>query len=155
MAAFPTWAVAAVAGALLSGCAAIIGSGESQVDLRTNPEPSHCRLDGRNAFTLEVDTPAIVTLPSSASPVRVTCSAPGRRNSVGMLDATANGWIWANAGLSVATGGVAILGAFVDESLGAGKSFQKEASFDLEPDHARQIKARSRDGLSDLDLKTR
>jgi hypothetical protein len=148
------WATV-VGAAALAGCAAIVSPSQSTVDLHTSPERCHCRLDGRNAFSLEVDTPASVVLPSSASPVRVTCTAPGRRDAVQMLDATANGWIWANAGLTVATGGVAILGALVDESLGAGKSYKKEATFDLEPDRPRQVKVRSRNGASDLDLRAR
>lgn len=143
------------AAASLAACASVVGSSQSSVTIRTNPEKSLCALKGGDGFTAQVETPAVLGIPHSAAPVTVTCKAAGFRPSTYILDATADGWIWGNSAFIIATGGVAVLGALVDESRGAGKSYADEVQYDLSPDRPRPIRATTRGGEVDLDLKAR
>lgn len=148
--------VVAVLGVVgLSGCASVVSSTSSDVQIRTNPAAARCDLKGYESFSASVETPATVTIPSAAAPVTVTCQAPGFRATSYTLDATADGWIWGNSAFMVATGGVAILGALVDESRSAGKSYAEEVQYDLAPERMRPVRARSRGGDVDLNLKAR
>lgn len=144
-----------VAAASLAACASVVGSSQSSVSIRTNPEKSHCELKGGDGFTAQVETPAVLSIPSSAAPVTVTCKAAGFRPSAYTLDATADGWIWGNSAFMIATGGVAVLGALVDGSRGAGKSYADEVQYDLSPDRPRPIRATTRGGETDLNLYAR
>jgi hypothetical protein len=139
----------------LSGCASMVSSTTSDVQIRTNPAGARCDLKGYEGFRASVETPATVTIPSAAAPVTVTCQASGFRATSYTLDATADGWIWGNSAFMVATGGVAILGALVDESRSAGKSYAEEVQYDLAPERMRPVRARSRGGEVDLNLKAR
>lgn len=143
------------AAASLAACASVVGSTDSQVHIRTNPDKARCELAGHEGFAATVETPASLTIPSSAAPVTVTCAAAGFRPTSYTLDATADGWIWGNAAFMVATGGVAVLGALVDETRGAGKSYADEVRYDLSPDRPRPVQVRSRNGDTDLRLKAR
>ncbi len=141
--------------ASLAACASVVGSTESQVQIRTNPDKARCELKGHEGFTATVETPASLSIPTMAAPVTVTCVATGFRPTSYTLDATASGWIWGNAAFMLATGGVAVLGALVDENRGAGKSYAEEVQYDLSPDRPRPIRAMSRGGETDLKLNAR
>jgi hypothetical protein len=148
--------VGLAAAATVAACASIAGPNESSVNIRTSPDRARCELKGRGeAFAASVETPASVSIPTAAAPVTVTCTAPGYKPTVHSLDLTPNGWIWGNAGLVLATGGVAIIGALVDTGNGASRSFKSEASFTLDADRPRMVKTRSRDGGQQLDLQAR
>ena len=116
---------------------------------------SHCELSGRDGFTATVDTPAKITIPHSAAPVQVACTAPGHRRTVNTLSATSSGWIWGNSALMVVTGGAVVLGLVVDEALGSNWTYPSDAKFDLDVDRQRPVRATSRDGSQDLNLKAR
>lgn len=139
----------------LAACASVVSSTTSDVQIRTNPDKAQCDIKGFEGFSASVETPATVTIPSSAAPVTVTCKAAGFRPTSYTLDATADGWIWGNSALFVATGGVAVLGALVDESRAAGKSYAEEVHYDLSPDRPRPVRVRSRGGDTDLNLQAR
>lgn len=139
----------------LGACASIVGSTESAVQLRTNPENATCELTGRNGFSRTVRTPASVTLPNAAAPLTVTCTAPGYRPTANTLDASASGWIWGNSAFMMATGGIALLGALVDESRGAGRAYKTDASFTLDADRPRAITTTERNGGRQMELKAR
>ncbi|MBR9970492.1 hypothetical protein [Magnetospirillum sulfuroxidans] len=138
----------------VAACASVIGSTESAVQIRTNPAQARCDLKGRE-FTASVQSPAEVVIPHSAAPVTVNCVAPGFRPTSYTLDARSDGWIWGNSAFMVATGGIAVLGALVDESRGAGRNYAEEVQYDLVPDKARPIRARNRSGDVDLQLQAR
>jgi hypothetical protein len=146
-------ALAALAG--LAACASVVGSTESAVQIRTNPDKARCELRGHEGYTASVETPATVTIPTNAAPVTVTCQAAGFRPTSYTLDATTDGWIWGNSALFVATGGIAVLGALVDESRSAGKSYAEEVHYTLPPDAPRAIRVRSRAGDVDTTLQAR
>jgi hypothetical protein len=145
-----------VAGLLgLAACASVVGSTESSVQVRTNPDKARCDLTGHEGFSASVETPATISIPNAAAPVTVTCRADGFRPTSYTLDATADGWIWGNSALMIATGGVAVLGALVDESRAAGKSYREEVHYDLAPERPRPVRLRSRDGGVDMNLQAR
>ena len=147
--------VAALAGlAALAACASVVGSTESAVRIRTSPEQARCDLKGRDYLAV-IDTPAEVVIPHAAAPVTVNCVAPGFRPTSYTLDAKGDGWIWGNSALLVATGGIAILGAVVDESRGAGRNFTEDVQYDLTPDRSRPVRVRDRSGDVDLQLQAR
>lgn len=139
----------------LAACASVVSTTSSDVQIRTNPDKARCDLRGYEGFSASVETPASVTIPTAAAPVTVTCQAPGFRPTSYTLDATANGWIWGNSAFVVATGGVGILGALVDESRSAGKAYSDQVHYDLSPDRPRPVRVRSRNGDPDLNLQAR
>lgn len=134
----------AVAVLAVGACASIVGSTESTVQIRTDPDSSHCDLHGRGGYVAAVETPASVTIPSSAAPVSVTCTAPGRRATTNTLDATANGWMWGNSALVMVTGGAAVLGLLVDESRGAGRAYVESVEYRLDSGAPRSVLTRDR-----------
>ncbi|MBX9634623.1 MAG: hypothetical protein K2X44_06545 [Magnetospirillum sp.] len=150
-----SYLVGVVALAGLTACASVVGSTQSTVQIRTNPDKARCELRGHEGFSASIETPASISIPNAAAPVTVTCQAAGFRPTSHTLDATADGWIWGNSAFMVATGGVAILGALVDESRSAGKSYADEVHYDLAPDRPRPFRARSRGGEVDLNLQAR
>lgn len=139
----------------LAACASVVGSTESPVRIATNPDKAHCDLSGRDGFSAQVESPATISIPHVAAPVIVTCRAAGFRPTSYTLDATADGWIWGNSVLMLAAGGVGVLGALVDESRGAGKSYDEDVRYDLTPDRPRALRLRSRDGGVDMNLLAR
>jgi hypothetical protein len=139
----------------VAACASIFSGTESTVQIHTKPDHARCELTGRDGFTLSVDTPAGVKLPSSAAPVTVACTAPGYRRLVATLDASADGWVWANSAFMAATGGAAVLGLIVDESRGAGMTFQKDVTYGLEAEHPRPVKTLQRNGGLRMELEAR
>jgi hypothetical protein len=145
---------ATAVGLLLSACASVVGTSQSEVMIRTNPNDSRCDLKGRD-FNASIQTPAAVTIPHSASPVTVNCIAPGFRPTSFSLEAKAGNWIWGNSALFAATGGIALLGALFDESRGAGRNFAEEVNYDLTPDRRRDVNVRTRTGDVDLQLQAR
>jgi len=150
------WLIMAGLGLMgMAGCASVVSSTASDVHIRTNPDQAQCDLKGYEGFSATVRTPTKVTIPASASPVTVTCRAPGYRPTSYTLNASADGWIWGNSAFFVATGGVAILGALVDESRSAGKSYAEEVHYVLVPDRPRPVRVRSRSGDTQLDLQAR
>lgn len=153
------WGIRIVLGGVgvlaLAACASVVSSTKSDVQIRTNPDKALCDIRGFEGFAASVETPATVTIPTNAAPVTVTCKAPGFRPTSYTLDASADGWIWGNSALFVATGGVAVLGALVDESRAAGKAYAEEVHYDLSPDRPRPVRARSRGGDTDLNLQAR
>lgn len=147
--------VAAVAASVaVAACASVVGSTESPVQIRTNPDQARCELKGYD-YSASVQTPAEVTIPHSAAPVTVSCLAPGFRVTTYTLDAKGDGWIWGNSAFMLATGGIAVLGALVDESRGAGRAYADQVQYDLTPDTARMVRARNRSGDVDLHLQAR
>lgn len=146
---------AVLAAAALASCASVMGDTESTVAIRTNPADAECRLTGRDGYEATVRSPASVSIPHTASPVAVRCTAAGFRPTSASLDATADGWIWGNAGLIFGTGGVVLLGAFVDESRGAGKTYQEEVEVKLDPDQPRAVRVMNRTDGSDVRLRAR
>ena len=139
----------------LAACASVVGSTSSEVQIRTNPDKAQCDLKGYEGFSASVQTPATVSIPSGASPVTVSCKAPGFRQTSYTLNASADGWIWGNSALFAITGGVAVLGALVDESRSAGKSYAEEVHYELSPERPRPVRVRSRTGNTDLNLQAR
>lgn len=139
----------------LAACASVVGSTTSSVQIKTNPDKARCELTGYEGFSASIETPASVNIPHSAAPVTVVCKAQGFRPTSYTLDATAEGWIWGNSALMVATGGVAVLGALVDETRGAGKSYREEVRYDLTPERPRPVRLRSRDGGLDMNIEAR
>ena len=151
------WKVRGVLGAglaALAGCASVVGSTQSEVQIKTNPEQAHCQLRGYG-FTATVDSPASVVIPHSASPVTLSCTAPGFRATSYTLEAKADGWIWGNSAFFAATGGIAVLGALVDESRGAGRAYQDQVQYDLTPERAREVRVRQRGADADMLLQAR
>lgn len=153
------WGIKALLGGTgllaLAACASVVSSTRSDVQISTNPDKAHCELKGYEGFSASVETPATVTIPSGASPVTVSCRAPGFRQTSYTLNASADGWIWGNGALMAVTGGVAVLGALVDESRSAGKAYAEEVHYDLSPERPRPVRARSRSGGTDLNLQAR
>lgn len=139
----------------LTGCASLFNPSESEVQLQTKPEQSRCELTGLGGFAMTVSTPATVAIPHSAAPVTVACSAPGYKRTVNSLHASGSGWIWANSAFVIATTGVAALGLVVDEALGSNRTYQKDVTVELEVEAKRPVRARSRDGVHDLNLEAR
>lgn len=139
----------------LAACASVVSATSSDVKIQTNPAHARCDLAGYQGFAASVETPATISIPSAAAPVTVTCKAPGFRPTSYTLDATADGWIWGNSALIMATGGVAILGALVDESRSAGRGYTEDVHYDLDPDRPRPVRVRSRSGDVDLNLQAR
>ena len=140
---------------MITACASAFNPPSSDVQISTNPPQSHCELSGRDGFTAVVDTPAKLSIPHSAAPVQVSCNAPGHRRTVNTLNATSSGWIWGNSALIVVTGGAMVLGLVVDEALGSNWTYPSDAKFDLDVERQRPIRAKSRDGRLDLELKAR
>ncbi|MBI5164097.1 MAG: hypothetical protein HY985_09370 [Magnetospirillum sp.] len=147
-------AAAAAGVTLLAACASIVSSTDSPVLISTNPPKAQCAIKGHGGFATAVETPAKVVLPASAAPLTVTCSSDGRRTTSYTLDATANGWIWGNSALMVVTGGVAVIGALVDESRSAGKVYKEAVTYDLDVDRPRLVQTRQRGG-EELKLQAR
>ncbi len=137
------------------GCASVLSSTESTVQISTNPPKAHCDLKGLGGFTAGIETPASVTIPSSAAPVIVTCVAEGRKPTSYTLDAAADGWIWGNSALVMVTGGAAVLGLLVDEGRGAGKSYAETVNYDLDPDRPRSVHTLERGGGNEMTLQAR
>lgn len=125
------------------------------MQIRTSPETAHCELTGREGYGAVIDTPATLTIPHSAAPVQVACTAPGHRRTVNSLSATSSGWIWGNSALIIVTGGAAVVGLVVDEALGSNWTYPDDAKFDLDAERQRPVRVRSRDGSQDLNLKAR
>jgi hypothetical protein len=146
--------VVLAAGLAMAACASVVGSTESAVQIKTNPDRAKCELRGHD-FAATVQSPAEISVPHSAAPVTVICGAPGYRPTSYTLDAKSDGWIWGNSALAVATGGIALLGAWVDESRGAGRAYADEVQYDLTPDSPRSIRVRQRSGDVDLNLQAR
>lgn len=151
------WKVGAAALLSLAGlaaCASVVGSTQSSVRIQTNPAQARCVLAGHD-FSATIETPAEVVVPHAAAPVSVSCVAPGFRTTTYTLDVKGDGWIWGNSAFMLATGGIAILGALVDETRGAGRNFAEDVQYDLQPEQARAVRARSRAGDVDLRLQAR
>jgi hypothetical protein len=55
----------------------------------------------------------------------------------------------------VVTGGAIVLGLMVDEALGSNWTYPSDAKFDLDVERQRPVRAKSRDGSQDLQLKAR
>jgi hypothetical protein len=149
-----TWQSAALV--LLSGlaaCASVVSSTESTVQVRTNPAGAKCALTGHEGYSSAVTTPATVIIPNNASPVTVWCEAEGFRRTSYTMTASSDGWIWANSAFIVSTGGIALLGALVDESRSAGRTFAEEVEYDLEPAKAKSLRLKSRNDGSVVKLK--
>jgi hypothetical protein len=144
--------MAAIVG--LAGCASLVGSRETVVRIDTQPSQAHCDLTGWDGWKTAITTPANVTVPNSAAPVSVTCSAPGRRTTSYTLDATSDGWRWGNSALVVVTGGAAILGLMVDESRDAGKSYTDSVTYQLDDGRPRPVHVRDRNGAG-MELQAR
>lgn len=145
---------ALAASVAVAACASVVGSTESSVQIRTNPDQARCELKGYE-YSASVQTPTEVTIPHSAAPVTVSCLAPGFRATTYTLDAKGDGWIWGNSAFMLATGGIAVLGALVDESRGAGRAYADQVQYDLKPDTTRTVRARDRSGDVDLHLQAR
>ena len=139
-------ALALVVAAGTGGCASLFGSTESTVAVNTNPAAARCDLTGRGGFHAVVTTPGRVSVPNSAAPVSVTCTAAGYRPTSYTLDASADGWIWANSALVAVTGGAAVLGLLVDESRDAGKAYGQSVDYSLDPVGPRTVHAVDRHG---------
>ncbi len=145
--------VALMAAVGASGCASLLGSTTSTVAINTHPRVARCDLRGHDGFHAVVTTPGRLSVPNSAAPVSVTCTAPGYRPTSYTLDATADGWIWANSALVVVTGGAAVLGLLVDESRDAGRAYGRSVDYALDPATPRTVHAIDRHG-GELLLKT-
>ena len=139
----------------VAACASAINPSASDVQIRTNPDRAHCEMTGGEGYRAEIDTPAVVTIPHSAAPVQVACTAPGRRRTVNTLSATSSGWIWGNTALLMVTGGAAVLGLVVDDALGSNWTYPSDAIFDLDAERQRSVQVKARDGSQTLDLKAR
>lgn len=146
---------AAMAVGAVGACASIVSSTESEVTIRTSPDSAQCELKGHRGYSASVTTPATLSIPTEASPVTVSCRASGYKSTVYTLDATADGWIWGNSAFMVVTGGVAVLGALVDESRSAGKAYQTDVQYQLDPDRPRPVKVKDRSGGTELNLRAR
>ena len=148
------WGSAAVVVAMLGGCASIVSTNRSTVQIATSPANAECSVKG-HGFSARVITPASLTLPSSAAPLIVTCVADGWRPTSYSLDATADGWIWGNSALVVVTGGAAVLGLLVDESRDAGKVYREAVTYELDRDRPRTVFTSDRVNGVDATLQTR
>lgn len=147
--------VATLAAAVLGGCASVMGDTESEVAIRTEPAGARCILTGRDGYQDSVITPVTIAIPHTAAPVTMRCEAPGFRPTSASLDASADGWMWANAGLIFGTGGAILLGAVVDESRGAGRAFEGEVEVKLAPDRPRAVRVMNRSDGTGMDLRAR
>lgn len=146
-------AVLGLAAALaVGGCASMFNGPSSDVAVATTPAEARCTLAGGDGFAAEVTTPATLRIPHKAAPVTVTCEAPGYRRTVNTLNTSGSGWLWANSAFIVFTGGGAVLGLMVDEAVGAGSSYRKDFSMELDTAAARRVQARQRDGGRSFDL---
>ena len=148
------WGSAVMALAMLGGCASIISTNRSTVQISTNPSNAQCTVKGRG-FATQITTPASLTLPASAAPLIVTCAAEGWRPTSYSLDATADGWIWGKSALVVVTGGAAMLGLLVDESRDAGKVYREAVTYELDRDRPRTVFTSDRLNGVDTTLQTR
>ncbi|HSV28644.1 MAG TPA: hypothetical protein VLL76_03770 [Candidatus Omnitrophota bacterium] len=147
------WVIGLAVGGL-AACASVVGDTESTVHIRTTPDNALCALKGQGGYAASVASPGSVTVPHTASPVTVTCTAPGFRPTANTLTASADGWVWGNSALIFGTAGVMVLGAMIDESRGAGKAYAEEVEYKLEPDRPRPVNVRTRGG-EELKLKAR
>jgi len=148
------WGSVAMAVVMLGGCASIVSSNRSTVQITSNPANADCTIKG-HGFATRVTTPASLVLPSSAAPLIVTCVADGWRPTSYSLDATADGWIWGNSALVVVTGGAAVLGLLVDESRDAGKVYSETVNYELDRAHPRTVFTSDRLNGVDATLQTR
>jgi len=89
---------AAITMLLLAGCAARSTTGEALVRLETTPLDADCVVTG-NGFTTSIKTPADVSIPQTASPLIVSCSAIGYKGSRA-LDVVHGPWSRATIGTS-------------------------------------------------------
>ena len=145
---------AMAATAALAGCASLVSTNHSTVQITTNPPNAQCTLKG-HGYAAQITTPASITLPSSAAPLIVTCVAYGWRPTTYTLDATADGWIWGNSALVAVTGGAAVLGMLVDEGRDAGKVYSGAVNYQLDGDHPRTIRIYDRLNDSESTVQTR
>ncbi len=147
--------LAVLAAAVLGGCASVMGDTESDVAIRTDPAGARCALTGRDGYQDSAVTPVTIAIPHTAAPVTVRCEAPGFRPTSASLDASADGWMWANAGLIFGTGGAILLGTVVDESRGAGRTFQDDVQVKLAPDRPRAVRVMNRSDGTGMELRAR
>lgn len=133
----------------MAACASAIGSTESTVNIQTNPAQARCLLKGYE-FQAQVTTPVTLGIPHTAAPVTVSCIADGFRSTSYSLDVEGDGWIWGNTAFMVASGGVAVLGALVDEGRGAGKGYAETVHYDLQPERGRALRVRERSAGTDM-----
>ena len=127
---------------------------QALIYIATQPPGARCALAGMGGYAAEVETPGTLRVPHKAAPVTVTCEAPGFRRTVATLDASGSGWLWGNSAFIAFTGGAAVLGLVVDEVVGAGASYRRDFSVELDAATARRVRARQRDGGGSLDLTT-
>jgi hypothetical protein len=138
----------------VGGCASMFNGPSSEVSVATQPAGARCTLAGDDGFAAEVATPATLRIPHKAAPVTVACEAPGYRRTVNTLNTSGSGWLWGNTAFIVFTGGAAVLGMMVDEAVGAGTSYRKDFSMELDAAAVRRVQARQRDGARSFDLST-
>lgn len=138
----------------VGGCASMFNGPSSEVSIVTQPAGARCTLAGADGFSAEVTSPASLRIPHKAAPVTVACEAAGYRRTVNTLNTSGSGWLWGNTAFIVFTGGAAVLGMMVDEAVGAGTSFGKGFSMELDAAATRRIQARQRDGGRSYDLIT-
>jgi hypothetical protein len=122
-------AAALIGLAALPGCASIISGNETTVDIRPLPEAARCELKGDD-FESVVDAPASVVVPSSATPISVTCDADGFKPGIETNHALLDGWIFAN----LLFGYYGVIGGVVDGLRGAGLHFPTEIEVVMEPE---------------------
>ena len=120
---------AALALAVLSGCASIVSDNESTVYVATEPEAARCELHGDD-FTRVINTPGSLVIPSVAAPVTVTCDAEDYRTTTGELDTSADGWMAGNIIFGLLGGGI---GLIVDAARGAGMLYPPNITIVLDP----------------------
>lgn len=145
-------ALAVSAALLAAGCASMVNGPSSEVNIATQPAGARCHLGGSDGFSADIVTPMTVQLPHKAAPVTVTCEAPGYRRTVNTLNAGGSGWLWGNTAFIVFTGGAAVLGLVVDETVGATTSYRKDFRMDLDAEAARRLRATQRNGGPSFDL---
>ncbi len=126
------WRLALVllAASPLASCADIIEAQGPATRIYSEPEMARCILKGTGqgaGFERLVHTPIRVVLPKSASPVTVTCTAPGYRSSTHRLVTDVNQSIATNLMFGTA------IGIAVDIMSGAAEQYPSRIVVHLEP----------------------
>lgn len=119
--------VAAVAVALLSGCATIVEGGKQSVYFTTDPDGATCSImrEGQMLFH-DVKTPATLELEKDKDELVITCEKDGYKKKVVHTDSTFQGWTLGN----ILFGG--IVGIGIDAASGAMNEYPSQVSIPLQ-----------------------
>jgi hypothetical protein len=147
-------AVVLTAAGMLAGCASFFGAERSNVVFRTVPVHADCAVAGP-AFHRTVATPARIAIPSSATPLTVTCVAKGYRKRVMQLRSTSDGWVWSRSMMAAVDSGAAALGLTSGSGHGTGPTYGRLVRITLDRRTPHSVFLRQRDGGRTIEIEAR